>query len=66
MRANLGAFFQHADRYLFAFFGGHLLEANGSRQTGRATADNHHIIFHALALFRRQRPALACIHLIDP
>jgi hypothetical protein len=42
VRAGLGAFFEHDDRQLGAFFGGQLLQANGRRQPARAAADHDH------------------------
>ncbi len=31
------------------FFGGQLLETDGGGQAGRATAHDHHVVFHGLA-----------------
>ena len=65
MRADFRTFFQHANRDILAFFGSQLLQANGGGQTGGATTDNHNIIFHAFAFFRRKGPALTRIDLVN-
>ena len=49
VRAGLRAFFQHDHGHILAVFSSQLLEANGCRQTGRATAHDHHVVLHGFA-----------------
>ena len=50
MRADLAAFFEHADADLAALLGAKLLEADRRRQAGDAGADDDDIIFHRFAV----------------
>ena len=49
VRTWLAAFFEHHHRDILAFFSSQLLEANGGRQTARATTDHDHVVFHGFA-----------------
>ena len=49
MGADFAAFFQHADADVAFFFFGKLLDADGCRQPGRAGADDHDVVLHAVA-----------------
>jgi hypothetical protein len=49
VRAGLGALLQHHDVDLGALLGSQLLQADRGGQPGRATADDHHVVFHRFA-----------------
>ena len=46
MGARLGAFFEHDDRQLGAFFSGELLQADGRREPAGAAAHHDHVVVH--------------------
>src|ERR1700756_2692794 len=50
MRTDLGPLLEHANADLDAFFLRQLLEPDRGRQTGRAAAHDHDVVFHQLAL----------------
>src|SRR5690606_25457396 len=50
MSADFGAFFNQADGNFLAGLFGQLFETTGSRQAGRAAADDDYVIFHYITL----------------
>ena len=62
VRADLGAFLDHADADVLAAFGRQLLQADGRGQPCRACAHHHHIEFHGIAFDAVDRLILPHAH----